>query len=159
MSVMLPTRLKETFGSLRHNDPFQVLQQEMDSLLNRFSEDWGTEWLARPFAPCADVSETADALEVRMDVPGITARDIDIEVSGNTLRVKGERKEEKEEKGKTWHRIERRSGAFARTVTLPCNVREDKVEANCDDGVLTIRLPKTEEARTHKIKVKGNGAK
>jgi HSP20 family protein len=94
-----------------------------------------------------------------MDIPGMEAKDIDIEVTGNTLNVSGERKEEKEEKGKTWHRIERKTGSFARSVTLPSAVMEEKVEAAYKDGVLTITLPKTEEAKTHKVKVKGNGSK
>lgn len=159
MSTALPARISEKLGQLRRRDPFHVLQQEMDDLINRFSEDWGVDWLSRPFTPLADVSETADALQVRLDVPGIPAKDIDIEVSGNTLRVKGERKEEHEEQGKSWHRVERRQGSFERSVTLPCAVREDQVEATCNEGVLTIRLPKTEAARTHKIQVKGNGTK
>jgi HSP20 family protein len=159
MATTLPARLSEKFNLFRRRDPFQVLQQEMDDVLTRFSEDWGGDWLARPYAPLADISETADSLQVRLDVPGIPSKDIEIEVTGNTLRVKGERKEEHEEKGKTWHRVERRQGSFERSVTLPCAVREDKVEASCDDGVLTIKLPKTEEAKTHKIKVKGNGHK
>jgi HSP20 family protein len=157
MSTTLPARISEKLGLFRRRDPFQVLQQEMDDLITRFSDDWGGDWLARPFAPLADVSETGDALQVRMDVPGIPGKDIEIEVTGNTLRVKGDRKEEHEEKGKTWHRLERRHGSFERSVTLPCAVREDKVEASCEEGVLTIRLPKTETAKTHKIAVKGNG--
>jgi HSP20 family protein len=92
-----------------------------------------------------------------MDVPGIDAKDINIEVAGNTLRITGERKEEKEEKGETWHRIERRSGSFARSVPLPCSVKEDKAEAAYADGVLTVKIPKSEEAKTHKVKVQCNG--
>jgi len=83
-------------------------------------------------------------------------------LSRNTLRVTGERKEEKEEKGKTYHRAERDRGSFARANTLPCAVKDDKANAECHDGVPTIslpktELPKTEEAKTHKIKVKTNG--
>jgi HSP20 family protein len=144
---------------LGRRDPFRALQEEFDDMLSRISEDWNGEWLARPSVPSLDVSETAEMVQVRMDVPGIDAKDIDIEITGNMLHVSGERKEEKEEKGKTWHRIERKTGSFARSVTLPSAVKEDKVEAAYKDGVLTITLPKTEEAKTHKVKIKGNGSK
>jgi HSP20 family protein len=76
------------------------------------------------------------------------------QVDGNTLTVRGERKEEKEEKGKTWHRVERRAGKFARTVSLPCNVNEDEVAAEYIGGVLTLKLPKAENARPKKVTVK-----
>ena len=85
--------------------------------------------------PALDLSETDTAIEVRMDLPGITAKDIDIQVSGNVLTVSGQRKEEKEEKGKTFHRVERRYGSFSRSVTLPCAVEESEVAAEYHDGV------------------------
>lgn len=157
MPTTVPSRLSQGLSSLRRADPFRALQEEVDDLLNRFSRDVDSEWLMRPYAPALDVSETADAVQVRMDVPGINAGDIHIEVAGNQLRITGERKEEKEEKGETWHRIERRSGSFARSVTLPCPVKDDKAEAHYSDGVLTVRVPKTETARTHKVKVKCDG--
>ena len=157
MAATLPSRLSQGITSLRRADPFRALQEEVDDLLNRFSRDVDSDWLMRPFAPALDVSETADAVQVRMDVPGIDAKDIHIEVAGNTLRISGERKEEKEEKGETWHRLERRSGSFARSVSLPCAVKEDKADAAYADGVLTVKIPKAEEAKTHKIKVKCNG--
>lgn len=159
MTATLPTRISRGLSALRRRDPFRALQQEFDDLLGRFSEDWNGDWPALPNVPSLDVSETAEAVQVRMDIPGMEAKDIDIEVTGNMLNVSGERKEEKEEKGKTWHRIERKTGSFARSVTLPSAVMEDKVEAAYKDGVLTVTLPKTEEAKTHKVKVKGNGSK
>ena len=103
-----------------------------------------------------DVSETDKAVEVRLDVPGINPADVDIQLSSGTLTVRGERKEEEEEKDKdrNYHRVERRCGSFSRTVTLPCSVREDEAAAEYKDGVLTITLPKSEEAKTRRIKVK-----
>jgi HSP20 family protein len=157
MTTTLPSRLSQGLTSLRRADPFRALQEEVNDLLNRFSRDVDSDWLMRPFAPALDVSETEDAVQVRMDVPGIDAQDINIEVAGNTLRITGERKEEKEEKGETWHRIERRSGSFARSVPLPSTVKDDKAEAHYADGVLTVKIPKSEEAKTHKVKVKCNG--
>ena len=155
MSTALTTRLSRAMQPLL--DPFGGLQKEMDDLLTRFQSDWNGDRLPSVTIPAVDMSETDDALQIRMDMPGLKAEEINIEVSGNTIRISGEHKEEKEEKGKTYHRIERRSGSFARAMTLPVPVKEDKVAAECKDGVLTITLPKTEAAKTHKVTVKGNG--
>ena len=89
-----------------------------------------------------------------MDIPGMEAKDIDIQVNGHLLTISGERKEEKEEKGKTYHRIERRSGSFSRSVTLPCPVKEEAVDAQYKNGILMVKLPKAEEAKSKKIAVK-----
>jgi HSP20 family protein len=131
----------------------------MDELMSRLAEDWNGGNLPDTTFPSTDISETENAIEVRMDTPGLTAKEIDIEVRGNTLQVTGEhkeeKKEEKEEKGRTYHRVERRQGRIYRSIPLPAEVNEKKVEAQCRDGVLTITLPKTEEAKAHKITVKG----
>jgi HSP20 family protein len=89
-----------------------------------------------------------------MDIPGMETKDIDIQVNGNLLTISGERKEEREEKGTTFHRVERRVGSFSRTVTLPCPVKEDAVDAQYKNGTLTVKLPKTEETKSKKITVK-----
>jgi len=157
MTTTLPSRISHGLSSLRRHDPFRALQEEFDDVLNRFSNDFDGEWLTRPFAPAADVSETDGSVQVRIDVPGMEAKDIEIQVVGDTLRVTGEKKEEHEEKGKTWHKIERRTGSFSRTVGLPCAIRNDKAEADYKDGVLTVTLPKTEEIKPHKVKIGVNG--
>lgn len=153
---MTTTLAKRTAGGLRSllsRDPFRALQEEVDELIERFESEWNGDRLKNVTVPSLDLSEGEETLEVRMDLPGVKPEDINIEVSGNTLRVSGERREEKEEKGRTWHRVERETGAFARLVSLPCPVEEDKVTAEYHDGVLTITLPKTASARTRKIKV------
>jgi HSP20 family protein len=157
MSTALSTRISRGLAPLFGREPFRSLQQEMDDLLGRFSADWDGEWLRGAMVPSVDLSETDGSLQVRMDLPGVKPEEIQVEVIGNTLRVHGERKEEKEEKGKTYHRVERRSGSFARAITLPCAVKDDKVNAECHEGVLTITLPKTEVAKPHKVTVKSNG--
>lgn len=134
--------------------PFQAIREEVEELVNQAlgeSEPWN---FSRLFAPSLDLSETDATLEVRMDLPGLKPEQVDVQVSGNLLTVSGERKEEREEKGRAFHRMERRCGSFARTVSLPCPVKEDKVDAQYRDGVLTITLPKTDEAKSHKVKVK-----
>ena len=154
MTTTLPTRISRGLSALRRRDPFRALQQEFDDLLGRFSEDFNGDWPALPNVPSLDVSETAETVQVRMDIPGMEAKDIDIEVTGNTLNVSGERKEEKEEKGREYHRIERRQGEFARSVTLPCDVLSAKAKAEYADGVLTLTMPKTEPVHAQKIEVK-----
>jgi HSP20 family protein len=126
----------------------------MNGLRSRLWGDQDEGWFAGAMVPALDVSETDTVIDVRMDLPGITAKDIDIQVNGNLLTVSGERKEEKEEKGKAVHRGERSYGQFFRSVTLPSNVIESEVAAEYKDGVLTIKLPKTEQSKAHKIKVK-----
>lgn len=133
----------------------QTLRDELQDVFSNFLGDdnplanWGA-WV-----PSLDLSETDGGLEVRMDVPGVKAEDVEVQMNGTMLCVTGKRSEEKEEKGKTFHRMERSYGEFTRSVNLPCEVKEDKVDAQIRDGVLTIRLQKCDEAKTRKIKVHG----
>lgn len=134
--------------------PLENLREEMEELVSRaFGEDTKL-WPSERIIPSLDLAETDGAVEVRMDIPGMEAKDIDIQVNGNLLTVSGERKEEREEKGKTYHRVERRVGSFSRTVTLSCPVKEDAIDAQYKNGTLTVKLPKTDEAKSRKITVK-----
>ncbi|MDP1562193.1 MAG: Hsp20/alpha crystallin family protein [Pirellulaceae bacterium] len=153
MTTTLTNRVSQALSPLFSRDPFTSLQQEMEDVLSRFKTDWNGGSTLAVISPSVDLSETADSLQLRMDVPGIQAEEIDIQVSGDTVRISGEHKEDKEEKGKTFHRIERRCGSFARALTLPTAVKADQVTAECKDGVLTITLPKSEVAKTQKVKV------
>lgn len=137
--------------------PFETLRSEFDDLFSRLASDWDGKWLSSEFKAACDLSETAEAFQIRMDVPGIKAEDINVQVTGDTVHVSGERKDEKEEKTKTYHRVERRSGKFSEVVTLPSAVKDENVQAEFHDGVLTITLPKTEASKTRTVKVKGNG--
>lgn len=141
--------------SLFRNRPLAVLRDEMQDLISNVFAEEDEPWPFGRILPSLDMSETDGAVEVRMDIPGIEAKDVDIQVSGNLLTISGERKEDREEKGRTWHRVERRAGSFSRSVMLPCAVKEDAVDAEYCGGVLTVKLPKAEEAKAHKIKVKG----
>ena len=136
-------------------NPFAMLRYEMDDLISRFWDGEKENWFAAPFTPSVDLTESTDAFEIRMDIPGLDAKDIDVQVHGNIVTLSGQRKEEKEEKGKTFHRLERRTGSFARTLTLPCEVNEAEVAAEYTQGVLTVKLPKCEEAKSKKVAVKG----
>jgi len=102
-----------------------------------------------------DVYETDDALVVTTSTPGVKTEDLDISITGDILTIRGETKREEEVKRENYHRQERRYGAFSRSVTLPVPVDADKAEAKCQNGVLTLTIPKAEEARPKIIKVKG----
>lgn len=154
MSTNAPAVKTTTSPSVRITDPWTAMRQEMNDLMSSF---WNSNLSPSTvsFSPAMDVVEKDNSYELRMDVPGLDAKDIDIQVQGNTVTVSGQRKEEKEEKGKTFHRIERRSGSFSRTITLPCPVSEKEVAAEYTNGVLNVVLPKCEKARPSRIAVKG----
>ncbi|HEV7671333.1 MAG TPA: Hsp20/alpha crystallin family protein [Thermoanaerobaculia bacterium] len=113
----------------------------------------GEEVSNRNWLPAVDVAETPDALTLYAELPGLSREDVDITLENNVLSVRGERKFEKDVKEESFHRIERAYGAFSRTFTLPSNVKNDGVEATFKDGVLTIRIPKVEEAKPRKIAI------
>lgn len=113
--------------------------------------------MAEFFAPSSDAAATGDAYEVNVELPGVSEDDIDITVRENMLTVHGEKKTEREEKGKTYFFSERTYGAFQRSFRLPENSDTDKITADFKDGVLTIRIPKAGPApeTTRRIKIKG----
>jgi len=121
-----------------------------DSINRLLSED-GIK--ARPWSPAVDIVETENELILKADVPGVNLKDIDIQFENGTLTIKGERKFEKEEKGKGFHRMERSYGAFVRYFTVPETVDAEHVKADYQAGVLTITLPKKEVAKPKSIKV------
>jgi HSP20 family protein len=155
MANTLTTRRPGGLTSAWRRDPFAALRDEMNDLRARFWGDEDEGWFGGALAPSVDLSETDTAVEVSMDLPGVKAKEIDIQISGNVLTVTGQRQEEKEEKGRTFHRVERHSGSFSRSLTLPCAVNENEVGAEYRDGVLHITMPKSEEAKPHRNKVKG----
>lgn len=130
---------------------FTSLQREMDRLFDDFFRRGGLmrEWPV-------DVVETNDTVVVKAELPGMEPKDVDISVSGGKLTIKGERKAEKEEKGKTFYRMERCYGSFSRTIELPASVEADKAKADYKNGVLEITLPKTEQVKAKKIPIKTN---
>ena len=116
--------------------------------------------LDRPFTgyktwPSIDVAEHEDNIEVRAEIPGCKAEDVDISVYENTLTISGEKKQTEEKKEKNYYHVESTYGSFRREIVLPTNVDREKVSAECKDGVLKIILPKAEKTKAVKIKVKG----
>jgi len=108
---------------------------------------------ARPWAPSVDILETDNELVLKADIPGVDLRDIDIRIENGTLSIKGERKFEKEENNKGFHRLERSYGSFVRYFNLPETVDTEKVKAEYNNGVLNLTLPKKEIAKPKAIKV------
>jgi HSP20 family protein len=154
MSTAVTRREPRNVGTWFRRGPLGSLREEMEELFSRAFSDEGALWPSERIVPSLDLAETDGTIEVRMDIPGMEAKEIDIQVNGHLLTISGERKEEKEEKGKTYHRIERRSGSFSRSVTLPCPVKEEAVDAQYKNGILMVKLPKAEEAKSKKIAVK-----
>lgn len=121
-----------------------------DSLLeNGGSEGW---------APAADIRETSGEFLIRLDVPGVDGKSVKVSMLEDTLTVKGERREESQGKGDKWHRVERFHGAFERRFHLAGPMQADQVEATYKDGVLEIRIPKSEQARVREIPVQVSGS-
>ncbi|HEY0638333.1 MAG TPA: Hsp20/alpha crystallin family protein [Pseudonocardiaceae bacterium] len=133
-------------------DPFREFEELYDRL-GRWVETVGGHGTPRAWLPAADVLETEDAFLVELELPGVRRDDIDIEVDGSVLTVRGELKVTERE-GWFRHRT-RRTGQFYYQVTLPNGVDPERIDAGLDDGVLTVRVPKSDAARPRRIPVSG----
>jgi HSP20 family protein len=144
-------------------DPFRelnTLQDRMHRLFRESLREGQDESLSTSsFAPAVDVYEDEHNVTLKIEVPGIDEKDIDVRIENNTLIVHGERNIDKEEKEENYRRIERQYGSFTRTFTLPNTVDTDRVSANYDRGVLKIALAKKAEAKPKQIKVNVGGGK
>jgi HSP20 family protein len=143
-------------------DPFRefvTLQNRVNRLFgNSFSNPRGPEGqdealTSTAFAPPVDIYEDEHNITLKIDVPGIDEKDINVHVENNTLTVHGERKFEKEEKEENYRRVERQYGSFTRTFTLPNTVDQENVQADYEKGVLKVKLAKKAEAKPKQIKV------
>ncbi len=139
--------------------PFSLLRQEMNTLFDNFFRGFDLEPFAGrfgAFSPNIDVKESEKDISIIAELPGMDEKDIDVSLTRDALTIKGEKKEEKEEKRKDYYRMERSFGSFSRTIPLPAEIDTDKVKADFKKGVLTVTLPKTAKAikETKKIPVK-----
>jgi HSP20 family protein len=134
-------------------DPFNGLRLFEDAVTRLMSEPSA----GRPWSPAVDIVETEDGLHLKADLPDVNIEDIDIRVENNTLSIRGNRKFEKDQKVKGYHRIERSYGEFVRSFALPSTVDTEKVTADYKNGVLTVSLPKKETAKPRQVKVAVQG--
>ena len=143
--------------------PFTNLRREIDRLFDDFA--WGSSWRlpsprtlfdVEPFwrghiswsnVPPVDIADTDKAYEITAELPGLDEKNVEVKFASGVLTLKGEKKEEKEEKNKDYHLSERRYGSFQRSFTVPDGIDTDKIEATFKDGVLTVSLPKRPEAQ------------
>jgi HSP20 family protein len=137
------------------------LQSEMNRLFNTFFDtpagagrpgNGGRRWL-----PAMDLVETPDHFVLRADLPGLSEEDVDIELEDNVLTISGERKAEHEDRQEGYYRVERASGSFRRSLTLPEGVDPAAIEASFDKGVLEVRIPKPEERKPRKVAISVGG--
>ncbi len=144
--------------TLRWASPFgelERMQRQMDWLTGSLSRGLFQETTAGVF-PLMNVTEDKDSFYVRAELPGLKPDELDISVTGDTLSLSGERKIPTEDENAQYHRREREAGKFNRIVSLPSQVDTGKVEASCEDGILTITLPKAEAVKPKKIAIKAS---
>ncbi|MEZ4727199.1 MAG: Hsp20/alpha crystallin family protein [Caldilineaceae bacterium] len=141
-------------------DPFREmldLRRQMDRVFDErfrsmspWEEDGGSQATL-----ALDVSEQEDSYTIKASIPGVNPDDIDITMNNDILTISGESKSEEESEQGQWHLRERRFGRFSRSIRLPTIINSDKIEATCDNGVLTLQLPKAEETKPRRISVQG----
>lgn len=152
-------------------DPFRALRAEMDRVLDRFAGGWGMPSFRRMFdleptlrsegsfsmpSPAVDITEDEKAYRLSAELPGLSEKEIDVVLSGDSLTLKGEKRQEKEQKEKSFYLSERAYGSFQRSFYIPEGVDRDRIAADFSKGVLTVTMPKTAKAveQQKKIEVK-----
>ncbi|MFQ3592962.1 MAG: Hsp20/alpha crystallin family protein [Gemmataceae bacterium] len=135
-------------------EPFQQFQREMDQLMQRFFGD--TESSSNSlavWAPRVDVEEDDKQFVIKADLPGVDVKDVEVSIVDNVLVLRGHKKEEREEKNKNYHRLERFEGQFHREIALPRGIDAEHIQAKSHQGVLTVTIPKKPEVQPKKITV------
>jgi HSP20 family protein len=140
-------------------DPFRELEDMSDRLNRMFARPAartnGKEtMIVADWVPTVDISETDGEYQIKAEIPDVKKEDVKVTLEDGVLTIQGERKQEKEEKGKKYHRVERSYGSFVRSFSLPDVIDEGKVKAEFKDGVLNLHLPKSEKAKPKAIEVK-----
>ena len=138
-----------------------TIQGEMNRLFNTFfepsSQANSQSGADRRWIPAMDLVESKDDFVLRADLPGLTESEVNIELEDNVLTISGERKSEHEERNEGYYRVERASGAFSRSLTLPEGVDPERVQASFEHGVLEIRVPKPEQRKPRKVTISAGG--
>jgi HSP20 family protein len=135
-------------------DELSLFQKSIEDLFDDFFERKSKSFLQNTgIVPNVDISETKDEYIITSELPGVKKEDIKVTIDNNILTIKGEKKHEKEEKGKNYLRRERTYGSFSRSFTLTPNVDVNKIKSTFKDGVLEIKLPKTESSKSKEIQI------
>jgi HSP20 family protein len=137
-------------------DPFQdmlSLREAMNQLMEESFVRPSANRSGAGYVPALDLSETAEGYLVEAAVPGLKPEDVEITVENNVLTIKGETRQDVDDKKRNYHRIERRFGSFQRTIGLPTTVKADAIKASLTNGVLRLEIPKAEEVKPRKISV------
>lgn len=148
---MVPVRRRFPGTFSRLDNDFETFWDPFDRFLKQ--EDWEMVPTPQVF-PLINVAETDEMFEVTAELPGMNVKDVKVEFQNGMLWISGEKKEEKNEKGRTFHRTECTFGQFNRTITLPGVVKETEIDAKFENGILRIVVPKSEELKPKQIKVK-----
>jgi HSP20 family protein len=130
-------------------DPFR----DLNRLTDFFGKGWELPSSTTAWNPAVDIFENENEIVIKAELPGMEAKDVEINLENNVLTLKGERKFEKETKEENYHRVEREYGHFTRAFSLPMAVKEDKVTAEFKNGLLKVTLPKKEEVKPKSIKI------
>ena len=138
-----------------------VRWQEIEDIFDRYTRAVGQPRVGNQevvasgdWAPRVDIAENDKAFLIKAEIPEVNKEDVKVTIDNGVLTIRGERKQEKEEKGKKFHRVERYYGSFARSFTLPDNVDETKIKASFKDGMLNLQIQKTEKAKPKAIEIK-----
>lgn len=131
-----------------------TLRREMEDFWNRFFGELPSAEGSWAWSPSVDISETDGSVMVKAELPGLDAKNIDIDITGDVLTLRGEKKTEEEKKEERYYCRERHYGSFQRSFRLPAGVQSDKVDAKFKNGILTIDIPKSEESKQKKIEIK-----
>jgi HSP20 family protein len=140
-------------GLMRHPLEMQALRHQMNQMLEQSGRDSGDENVPRTWAPAVDVVENETEIVLHAELPGMKKDEIDIQLTGDTLTIRGERKRTSTQRGENFHRIERQYGAFGRTFEIETPIDAAGVSASYEEGVLTVRLPKQQEVKSRQIEI------
>jgi HSP20 family protein len=160
--TLMPWRRRETKVPVRREEeqPLALWQRDLDAMFDEFYRGFGLAPFRNfglssdAFSPKIDVVDGETELKVRAELPGMDAEDVDVSVTQDVLTIRGEKREESEDRGKDYYRVERSFGSFSRSVQLPCEVDPGEADATFEKGVITITLPKTRTAECRTIEVR-----
>lgn len=154
-SMLRPGRTRGSVANRDLWDPFSSLRGDIERMFEDFSRQGG--WAPATgglMAPRIDVSESEGELKIEAELPGVEEKDVEVVLANDRLTIRGEKKQETEEKKKDYHVVERSYGSFARTIALPFETEADKVKADFANGVLTVTVPKSPEVKAQEKKIR-----